>query len=244
MFELVAKGGQTFPVPLAILAAQSEPLRRATTGPWLESQQRRIDLQEWDASTVNQLVSFLYRGTYEGPAPGAPLSTALLDHAKVYALAQYKDVEALRLLALRGICDGLATTEAKEIYSGAVVDLLRYVYAHTQYLANSKEPLREFVARFTAAGFQRLYTFRMVELFGDAEYVDFRLDVLFKICERLDGMEEKLRVEKEESRVLRLALAASEKEKAAVKAAAAKTEASLRTVISGLREGRHGGIRY
>lgn len=68
MFELVAKGGKTFPVPLAILtAAQSEPLRRATTGPWLESQKRTIDLQEWDADTVNQLVSFLYRGTYEGP---------------------------------------------------------------------------------------------------------------------------------------------------------------------------------
>lgn len=221
MFELVAKGGQTFPVPLAILAAQSEPLRRATTGPWLESQQRRIDLQEWDADTVNHLVSFLYRGTYEGPPRSAPLTTALLDHAKVYALAQHKGVEALQKLALRGIKDGLATRAARETYSGAVVELLRYVYSHTQFLENSKEPLRELVARFTADGFQRLFTVRVVELFGDAEFVDFRLDVLFKICERLDGMDEELRLEKAEGVA---ALAKVRKEMEVLKIALLKAE--------------------
>lgn len=233
----MAKGGQTFPVPLAILAAQSEPLRRATTGP--ESQQRRIDLQDWDADTVNQLVSFLYRGTYEGPSCSAPLATVLLDHAKVYALAQCKGVEALRQLALGGIKDGLEMQAAREIYSGAVVELLRYVYSHTQFLENSKEPLRELVACFAADGFQRLFTVRMVELFGDPEFVDFRLDVLFKICERLGGMDEKLQLEKREKEA---ALKAREKAETALLKMKKETEKDMAALKIALAEAEYKNV--
>lgn len=230
MFELVAKGGQTFPVPRAILEAQSKPLRQATTGPWLESQARRIDLQEWDAETVNQLVSFLYRGTYQGPDTDM-LSVVLLEHAKVYALAQYQDIEELRKLALKGIQEGLATNAAKEIYSGAVVELLRYVYSHTQFLTNSKEPLRELVSQFTADNFQNLYTYNMVELIGDGDFIDFRLDVMFKVCERLDNvakLEGLLKAEKD-------LLKAEKKEKTAVQGTLVTAQALKSTLTTEIR---------
>lgn len=183
---------------------------------------------------MNHLVSFLYRGTYSGPETKV-LSEALLEHAKVYMLAHYKDVKRLRELALEGIQEGLAKDAAKDVYSGAVVELLRYVYSHTQFLTSSKEPLRELVSQFTADGFQRLYTYQMVELIGDNEFMDLRLDVMFKLCARLDRLEGAVEEGKKERLAIQMAASKTEAmlkaEKHAIRLAASKTEVSLRADI-------------
>ncbi|KAL8918897.1 MAG: hypothetical protein Q9208_007078 [Pyrenodesmia sp. 3 TL-2023] len=46
------------------ILAKSPTLRAIVEGEWKESANRRIDLEEWDEQTVEQLVQWLYSGHY------------------------------------------------------------------------------------------------------------------------------------------------------------------------------------
>lgn len=69
--QLIAKGGSRFLVHKDVLASQSKPFNDALTGEWKESQDRRIELPDWDAVTIGRMVEFLYRGSYCYPDPAA-----------------------------------------------------------------------------------------------------------------------------------------------------------------------------
>lgn len=71
IFELVAKNDVTFFVHKDILGHHSQPFKDATSGPWTESDDRKILLQDWDAKTVGRLVQFMYTGDYKYPDPSA-----------------------------------------------------------------------------------------------------------------------------------------------------------------------------
>ncbi len=219
-------------------------MRAIVEGQWKESVNRKLELEEWDEQTVEQLVEWLYSGRYTrlkvasealdvhpydhhskapiarlkirssaGPSPqnseGAiPVSggssdsdeefyqfptklseiqchgdrvrvatherlvadgqiaemrnslensarpgSTLVQDAKVYALAQYLQLVGLKRLAFHNIQDVL-TSKAVFVrlqhMTGAVVDLSRYTYAHTDALSNSEEPLRSLVSTFVA----------------------------------------------------------------------------------------------
>lgn len=173
MFELVAEGGQTFPVSKYVLAAQSMPLRSAATGPWSESQERKINLQDWDGETVERLVRFLCTSDYPNPLRTEPLSRIFLAHAKVYALAQYKDVEALKTLSLARLKSSLVN--GNTIEPAAFIELARYVYSNTDSLEDTGEPMRQVVSEFAASNYENLQTEDMALLVR--EEVDFRFDL-------------------------------------------------------------------
>lgn len=69
VFELIADGDVRFFVNKDILGSKSKPFREATTGPWREAAERKIDLKDWDSDTVARLVEFLYIGDYPYPDP-------------------------------------------------------------------------------------------------------------------------------------------------------------------------------
>lgn len=69
VFELVASDDVRFFVNKSILASQSKPFRDATSGPWKEATERKIDLKDWDSDTVARLVEFLYTRNYDYPDP-------------------------------------------------------------------------------------------------------------------------------------------------------------------------------
>lgn len=59
------------------ILAKSPTLRAIVDGEWKESTNRRIDLEEWDEQTVEQLVQWLYSGHYTWPKVD---SDAHVDH--------------------------------------------------------------------------------------------------------------------------------------------------------------------
>ncbi|KAL0630922.1 hypothetical protein Q9L58_010225 [Maublancomyces gigas] len=71
--ELVAKGIVSFFVHQGILRHNSQPFNDAISGPWTESHEHKILLQDWDEATVGRLVQFLYTGDYRYP-DGSPSS--------------------------------------------------------------------------------------------------------------------------------------------------------------------------
>lgn len=252
VFELVASDDARFFVNKAILASQSKPFKEATSGPWEEASERRIELKDWDSDTVARLVEFLYLRNYDYPDP-TPLTSSpepaewapdpdqmegedatsmldrhrpltpvedclrkslppdedvsitdsqrldpfnptdydfhdiLLAHAKVYALANYKSVDMLRTLALRRLLltlSRLHPLQPASYISMNLVDLASYVYANTDCLSNSQEPLRKLTTQFIALNFGVFQTEpRAVELV--AQGGDFVTDLMGKICRRL-----------------------------------------------------------
>lgn len=115
----------------------------------------------------------------------------LLAHAKVYALAHYKSVNHLRSLALKRLLMTLSTLSPVQTSSHIalnIIDLVNYVYAHTDALASSEEPLRRLVSQFAALNFTALVSKdEMAEFI--AEGGDFVKDLMGKVSRRLKVVE-------------------------------------------------------
>lgn len=113
---------------------------------------------------------------------------ALLAHAKVYALAQYKDVIALRALSLKRLLStlesGVKSIGHDSHMAVGIVELLGYVYSNTNVLDNSKEPMRRVVSQFAALNFEGL---QMKKEMGDlmSEGGDLVRDLMEKVNRRL-----------------------------------------------------------
>ncbi|KAL0635221.1 hypothetical protein Q9L58_005867 [Maublancomyces gigas] len=111
----------------------------------------------------------------------------LLAHAKVYALANYKSVDTLRALALKRLLLTLSRLNPLQPASHIlinIVDFASYVYANTDCLSNSQEPLRKLTSQFIALNFGVFQTEpRAIELV--AQGGDFVKDIMGKISRRL-----------------------------------------------------------
>lgn len=115
----------------------------------------------------------------------------LLVHAKVYALAHYKSVNLLRSLALKRLLMTLSRISPVQNSSHIalnIIDLVNYVYAHTDALASSEEPLRRLVSQFAALNFTALLSREEMAEFI-AEGGDFVKDLMGKVCRRLKVVE-------------------------------------------------------
>lgn len=116
---------------------------------------------------------------------------ALLSHAAVYALARYKAVDSLQILALKRLT--MTLSRISQILPGSrlplgVVDLVKYVYSHTDALRSSEEPLRRLISQFAALNFPALQTgAEFVELMSEGG--DFVNDLMAKVSRRLVAAE-------------------------------------------------------
>lgn len=110
-----------------------------------------------------------------------------LEHAKVYALAQFKSIAPLKALAhsrLSRILLKLHPLGPNPHLATNLVSLATYVYANTDSLSSSEEPLRRIVSQYVALNFETWQAepaaVRMMCAGGD-----FVVDVLGKVCRRL-----------------------------------------------------------
>lgn len=248
IIELVAKNNGRFFVHEGILSHHSQQFKDATSGPWKESQEHKILLQDWDEETVGRLVQFLYTGDYRYPNPslpekprvgvaetekvpsapevgrtgaltpfaecvrgaawehpGLPMTDAswldsvntaefdfeetFLTHAKVYTLAQYKSIVALKVLAHERLSQTLLRLHPlgrNPHLAANITSLSTYVYAHTDSLTSSEEPLRRIVSQYVALNFAAWQADPVAEQIM-CDGGDFVKDVLRKICRRLGG---------------------------------------------------------
>lgn len=120
----------------------------------------------------------------------------LLAHAAVYALACYKDIHPLQCLALRRLVmtlSAISPVRGNARLPPGIIDVVRYVYAHTDALRSSEEPLRRVVAQFAALNFPALQTKpEFAELLTEGG--DFVTDLMAKVSRRLVAAEKGLGV--------------------------------------------------
>lgn len=123
--------------------------------------------------------------------PSDDYEKVLLSHAKVYSLAQYKSVEALRTLALRRIVLVLIkidpfTSQPDSRAALNFLTLVKYVYSSTDSLVSSEEPLRKIVSQVAARNIHALQTRQeMTDLMHEGG--DFVTDLVPKITRRILG---------------------------------------------------------
>ena len=133
--------------------------------------------------------------------PSAPLDyeEPFLAHAKMYALAQFTDITALKLRSinrLAALLDEIRWLDRSSAAADNFVKLARYVYEHTDTLCRGsssssgggsndrrEESLRVVVASFAAFNFERLDCPAMMALM--AEGGDFVTDVVKKVMKTM-----------------------------------------------------------
>jgi hypothetical protein len=112
-------------------------------------------------------------------------------HARVYALAHYKDVGELKNLALERMRITLmrihpVLPDSHE--SPNIAQIVQYVYSHTDPLDNSREPMRKLVMRFSADNISTLRNDEdMLALIGDGG--DFAKELVVDLTRRIGGPE-------------------------------------------------------
>ncbi|KAF8540175.1 hypothetical protein BDD12DRAFT_980546 [Trichophaea hybrida] len=85
-------------------------------------------------------------------------SSLLMSHAKLYVLAQYTGVMPLKAIASRRLQQELSGFQAISLLPispiiGNIIELVQYVYANTDRLVSTEEPLRKTVSTFCAHKF-------------------------------------------------------------------------------------------
>lgn len=120
-----------------------------------------------------------------------PAHFSFLTHAKIAVLAEYTDVQELKMMAVGRLLDGLLSTKSLENNKTAVeslVELIRYVYANTEDRISAPDPLRKMVSTFAA---QNILEFRGTEvrkLLEDGG--DFAVDVMSNVMRRMGDLHE------------------------------------------------------
>lgn len=153
----------------------------------------------------------------------------LLAHANVYALAQYKDVVALRSLSLENLLMTLMSIGSLEPRTHLAINaiaLLDYVYSHTTVLVSSEEPMRRLVSQFAALNFPALQQTEGMEKLLCREG-DLARDLMQKVCRRLVVSENELGELKFDLSTLNLELSMLKVQLAELKQQSAKDKADL-----------------
>ncbi|KAF8542021.1 hypothetical protein BDD12DRAFT_730151, partial [Trichophaea hybrida] len=102
-------------------------------------------------------------------------ATISIAHAKLYVLAQYTNTPALEKAALSRLHRILKDQQFVE----SVVNLVEYVYANTNALVHSEEPMRRVISTFCA--------FRFLDLLGQPAFLKLQLsggDFVVDFCEK------------------------------------------------------------
>lgn len=153
----------------------------------------------------------------------------LLDHVKVYALAQSLGMEVLRRMAynrLLGIIDGLKLITPGSPLAANVVQLLRYVYAETHV---AEDPMRYLITQFAVLNLPALQsTPELKELVRHNG--DLAVDLMGKVCRRLVTSEDKLARSQQVSRNMSAIAEQLEFEKRNFAALKAKNDCSEKTL--------------
>ncbi|KAL8658759.1 MAG: hypothetical protein Q9226_000784 [Calogaya cf. arnoldii] len=264
VFSIYAGPARKHLVAHATVLRQSPMLNKIIDGEWKDSEDRKIDWEEWDELTILQLLDFLYFGRYHMLPPpdeddeielpggvvgcdvddadqaapihtGAKLDTGrpaqeviqiavstchkpvatpiintdpeylahyhgfrLLQHSKLYVLAQYLELANLKEMVyghIRVLLFDLFVELSPHLLN-YVIQLIRHVYANTDTLKQSKEPLRELVATFAAKWFPAFQGGEAEELIEEGG--DFVVDVMKKLQQRaIDEKKEREATEKD-----------------------------------------------
>ncbi|KAF2085252.1 POZ domain-containing protein [Saccharata proteae CBS 121410] len=118
--------GQEFKVHRVILCGQSTFFSTMFDGPWKESNDRVVNLDDDDLVIVEMMVRFFYRFDYDDTVHIDGKESPYMVNALVYALADKYDCQSLKELALRKFEDANHSWHLEDL-----LDIVRAVYDTT-----------------------------------------------------------------------------------------------------------------
>lgn len=161
--------------------------------------------------------------------------SVLLDHLKVYTLAEFLGMEVLRKMAynrLLAILDDLKPITPGSPIVANVVELLRYVYAETN---DTADPMRYLISQFAVLNLPALQGApRLRELVR--QNGNLAVDLIDKVCRRLVTSEDKLARSQQVCRNLTDQLALEKHNFAVLKATNDRSEKALKDVAMAKNE--------
>lgn len=104
----------------------------------------------------------------QNQSPSENYSDVFLSHARLYVFAEKYDIQPLKLLALDELHAILVVFTLYPDRTGDIVDLLRYVYTHTDEPREGIEDMRTLMTHYVG--------YQMDTLMGDQDLKDFMIE--------------------------------------------------------------------
>ncbi|KAF5649338.1 kelch 8 [Fusarium sp. NRRL 52700] len=170
--------GQEFAVHGLVLFCHSDYFKKQLTGPWKESDDRIIDIKDFDSNIVEAMLRFIYSFDYNVP----PDTPALVFHAKVYQIGDKYRIETLKQHSLDNFKSVIKEAEATAEYASDLADAITTVYTTTP---SEDRGLRDIVMESSCKVLDELMS---NEAFQEGLEMngDFSADLLRRITSRRD----------------------------------------------------------
>ncbi|KAF5597192.1 kelch 8 [Fusarium pseudoanthophilum] len=172
---LVRCGDQEFAVHSLVLFCHSDYFKRQLTGPWKESEDKTIEIKDFDANIVGAMLRFLYSFDYDVP----PNTRTMIFHAQVYQIGDKYGIETLKKHAINKFESVVNEAEVDAGFASTLADTISIVYSTTP---SGDRGLRDIVVQSSCTHFEYLTSeASFKEVLGRNE--DFSADLVSLIYE-------------------------------------------------------------
>ncbi|CVK94996.1 uncharacterized protein FMAN_13250 [Fusarium mangiferae] len=168
--------GQEFAVHSLVIFCHSDYFKKQLTGPWKESQDKIIEITDFEANIVEAMLRFVYSFDYHVP----PNTPPMIFHAKVYQIGDKYGIETLKKQALNNFKRVVESAEVTTEYASDLADAVTTVYTTTP---PEDRGLRDIVMN---SSYWRLRQLITIESFKESLPMngDFSTDLLKAITSR------------------------------------------------------------
>ncbi|KAF5974689.1 kelch 8 [Fusarium coicis] len=141
--------GQEFSVHSLVLFCHSDYFKRQLTGPWKESEDKTIEIKDFDVNVVEAMLRFVYFFDYDVP----PNTRTMIFHAQVYQIGDKYGIEPLKKQALNKFRHVINEAEVDDGFASNLADTISIVYNTTP---SGDRGLRDIVVQSSCTHFEYL----------------------------------------------------------------------------------------
>ncbi|KAF5235630.1 hypothetical protein FANTH_11649 [Fusarium anthophilum] len=142
-------GGQDFAVHSLVLFCHSDYFKRQLTGPWRESEDKIIEIEDFDANIVEAMLRFVYFFDYDVP----PNTLPMMFHAEVYQIGDKYGIDPLKKQAVNKFERVINEAEVTAEFASNLASTITIVYNTTP---SGDRDLRDIVVQSSCTHFKYL----------------------------------------------------------------------------------------
>ncbi|RBQ72323.1 hypothetical protein FVER14953_13678 [Fusarium verticillioides] len=141
--------GKEFAVHSLVLFCHSDYFKRQLTGPWKESEDKTVEIKDFDANIVEAMLRFVYFFDYDVP----PNSRPTIFHAQVYQIGDRYGIGTLKKQAINKFERVVNEAEVDAGFARNLADTISIVYNTTP---SGDRGLRDIVVKSSWTHFEYL----------------------------------------------------------------------------------------
>ncbi|KAF5689299.1 kelch 8 [Fusarium circinatum] len=141
--------GQEFAVHSLVLFCHADYFKRQLTGPWRESEDKTIEIKDFDANIVEAMLRFVYFFDYNIP----PNTRPMMFHAEVYQIGDKYGIDLLKKQAVNKFERVINEAEVTAEFASNLASTITIVYNTTP---SGDRDLRDIVVQGSCTHFKYL----------------------------------------------------------------------------------------